>query len=147
METRHFTLKIQTETAPQFVDITDRVRECAAQAGLRDGFVVVYSRHTTAAVTINENEPLLIEDLCRFLERLAPRGGPYRHNDFSVRTVNMTDGESPNGHAHLQRLLLGGSETIPLIDGELALGRWQSVFFVELDHPRQREVIVQIVGR
>ena len=147
METPNFTLKIQTETAPQFVDITHRVQECVAQAGLRDGFVVVYSRHTTAAVTINENEPLLIEDMTRFLERLAPRGGPYRHNDFSVRTVNMTERESPNGHAHLQRLLLGGSETIPLIDGKLALGRWQSVFFVELDHPRAREVIVQTVGR
>ena len=147
METRHFTLQIRTETAPQFIDITDRVRDCVAQAGLRDGLVVIFSRHTTAAVAVNENEPLLIEDLCRFLERIAPRDGAYRHNDFAIRTVNMTERESPNGHAHLQHLLLGSSETIPLIDGAMALGRWQSVFFIELDHPRRREVTIQIVGR
>ena len=116
------------------------------EAGVLAGLVVVYSRHTTAAVTINEWEPLLLEDMARLLERVAPRDGAYRHNDFSVRTVNMIEDESPNGHAHCRHLLLGASETIPIVDGEIALGRWQRVFLVELDQPRTRDVLVQVIG-
>ena len=146
MKTKNFTLKVSTTAAPEFIDITDWVRGCVGKSRVKDGFVVVYSRHTTAAVKINENEPLLIEDMARFLEAMCPRHAEYRHNDFSVRTVNMTDEESPNGHAHLQHLMLGCSETIPLIDGQMPFGQWQSIFFIELDHPRPREVMVQIVG-
>ena len=146
MKTRNFTLKVNTKDAPQFIDITSWVKECVGKSRVGNGFVVVYSRHTTAAVKINENEPLLIEDMARFLEQICPRHGEYRHNDFSVRTVNMTEDESPNGHAHLQHLMLGSSETIPLINGKMPFGPWQSIFFIELDHPRPREVMVQIVG-
>ena len=146
MKTANFSLKVNTTGAPEFIDITDWVRGCVGQSRVSNGFVVVYSRHTTAAVLINENEPLLIEDMAGFLERISPRHGEYRHNDFSVRTVNMTEEESPNGHAHLQHLLLGSSETIPLIDGKMPFGQGQSIFFIELDHPRPREVMAQIVG-
>ena len=117
-----------------------------AQSKVANGFVIVYSKHTTAAVKINENEPLLLQDMVAFLEKISPRNGGYQHNDFSIRTVNMTADESPNGHAHLQHLLLGTSETVPLIDGIMQFGRYQSVFFIELDHPRSREVMVQVVG-
>ena len=146
MKTKNFTLKVNTEHAPEFIDITDWVKNCVIKSHVSNGFVVVYSRHTTAAVKINENEPLLIEDMGRFLEQMCPRKGDYRHNDFSVRTVNMNEDESPNGHAHLQHLMLGCSETIPLVDGKMPFGQWQSIFFIELDHPRPREVMVQIVG-
>lgn len=146
MKSKIFTLKVNTKNAPQFIDITGWVKQCVAKSHVSNGFVVVYSRHTTAAVKINENEPLLIEDMSRFLEQMCPRHGQYRHNDFSVRTVNMTEEESPNGHAHLQHLMLGCSETIPLINGKMPFGQWQSIFFIELDHPRPREVMVQIVG-
>ena len=146
MKTKNFTLKVNTTAAPEFIDITDWVRGCVGKSHVSDGFVVVYSRHTTAAVKINENEPLLIEDMARFLEQMCPRHADYRHNDFTVRTVNMTEEESPNGHAHLQHLILGCSETIPLINGKMPFGQWQSIFFIELDHPRPREVMVQIVG-
>ena len=146
MKTKSFTLKVNTDDAPQFIDITDWVKQCVGKSHVSNGFVVVYSRHTTAAVKINENEPLLIEDMTRFLEQMCPRYGNYRHNDFTIRTVNMNEDESPNGHAHLQHLMLGCSETIPLIDGQLPFGQWQSIFFIELDHPRPREVMVQIVG-
>ena len=105
-----------------------------------------FSKDTNASVKINENEPLLIEDMTRFLEQLSPRDGAYQHNDFTIRTVNMNADESPNGHAHLQHLLLGTSETVPIIDGSVQFGRYQSVFFIELDHPRDREVMVQVVG-
>ena len=140
------TLKVATSAAPQFVDITDRVCAVVREAGVSAGLVAVYSRHTTAAITINEWEPLLLEDMARMLERLAPKDGAYRHNDFSVRTVNMIEDEAPNGHAHCRHLLLGAGETIPVVDGDVALGRWQRVFLVELDQPRTRDVLVQVLG-
>ena len=146
MKTRSFCLPINTQQAPEFIDITQWVGQCVAQSKVSNGFVVVYSKHTTAAAKINENEPLLLEDMTAFLEKMCPRHGNYQHNDFNVRTVNMTPDESPNGHAHLQHLMLGCSETIPLIDGSMQFGTYQSIFFIELDHPRSREVMVQIVG-
>ncbi len=146
MKSKSYCLKLDTKQAPEFIDITEWVCQCVAQSKVANGFVVVYSKHTTAAVKINENEPLLLQDMVAFLEKISPRNGGYQHNDFSIRTVNMTADESPNGHAHLQHLLLGTSETVPLIDGIMQFGRYQSVFFIELDHPRSREVMVQVVG-
>lgn len=146
MKHQSFCLSVDTQTAPEFIDITDWVSQCVAQSKVSHGFAVVYSKHTTAAVKINENEPLLLQDMAKFLEKNAPRDGNYSHNDFSIRTVNMTPEESPNGHAHLQHLLLGTSETVPVIDGLMQFGRYQSIFFIELDHPRHREVMVQVVG-
>ena len=146
MKSKSFCLQLNTQQAPEFIDITDWVCQCVSKAKVSNGFVVVYSKHTTAAVKINENEPLLLKDMSDFLEKLSPRNGEYRHNNFEIRTVNMTPDESPNGHAHLQHLMLGCSETIPVIDGMMQFGRYQSIFFIELDHPRPREVMVQIVG-
>ena len=146
MKAKSFCLKIKTESAPQFIDITEWVGECVAKSKVSNGFAVIFSKHTTASVKINENEPLLLEDMTRLLEQLSPRDGAYQHNDFTIRTVNMNTDESPNGHAHLQHLLLGTSETVPIIDGSVQFGRYQSVFFIELDHPRDREAMVQVVG-
>jgi secondary thiamine-phosphate synthase enzyme len=146
MKHQSFCLRVDTQTAPEFIDITDWVSQCVAQSEIVNGFAVVFSKHTTAAVKINENEPLLLQDMARLLESFSPRGGNYSHNDFSIRTVNMTPDEAPNGHAHLQHLLLGTSETVPVIDGMMQFGRYQSIFFIELDHPRPREVMVQVVG-
>jgi len=132
--------------APEFIDITDEVIGAVEAAGVREGAATVFSRHTTAAVKINEHEPLLLEDMARFLERIVPRAADYRHNDFTIRTANMTEDECPNGHAHCQHLLLSASETIPISDGALTLGRWQRVFLIELDRPRRREVVIQVHG-
>lgn len=139
-------IELQTTTAPEFIDLTERVERIVRQSGVADGLAIVYSRHTTAAIVINELEPLLLEDMADFLEHLAPRAAGYRHNDFSVRTVNMTPDESPNGHAHCLQLVLGASQTVPIQDGRLALGRWQRVFMVELDHARPRQAVVQAFG-
>ena len=137
---------LETTKAPQFIDITQEVTEFVASSGFSNGCVVVYSKHTTAAIKINENEPLLMKDMERFLGRIASSEDYYHHNDFTLRTVNMTEDECPNGHAHCQHLLMSTSETIPIIDGELQLGQWQRVFLVELDRPRSREVIIQVLG-
>jgi secondary thiamine-phosphate synthase enzyme len=140
-------LVFSTHQPIQFLDITDEVAELVRIAGLREGVANVFSRHTTAAICIQEAEPLLLEDLRDFLQRTAPADAHYRHNDFRVRTVHMHDDESPNGHAHCQQLTLGTSESVPVADGELLLGTWQRIFLVELDGPRNaREVVIQALG-
>ena len=146
MRTLTRVLSILTEHHLEFVDVTDQVTECLTESGLHDGFAVVFSRHTTAGIRINEHEPLLLEDLARMLEQVAPVDAAYRHDDFSVRTVNLTENERVNGHAHCRSLLLGASESVPVVGGRLLLGRWQRIFLVELDGTRQREIIIQFVG-
>ncbi len=140
-------LTFHTLYATQFIDLTDRVQHFVDASGIRNGQVTVFTQHTTAAIRITENEPELLRDFAAFLERVAPTDMYYGHNDFTVRTVNMTEDECANAHAHCRQLLMSASETIPIIDGEVSLGTWQRVFLVELDHPRQRSVIVQVVGQ
>jgi secondary thiamine-phosphate synthase enzyme len=140
-------LALETREPIQFLDITDEVAEIVRSTGVQDGIVTIVPRHTTAAVRIQEAEPLLLEDLLRFLQRLAPATAHYRHNDFLIRTEHMHPDESPNGHSHCLQFLLGTSESVPVMDGELQLGEWQRIFVVELDGPRpKREVLVQTVG-
>ena len=151
IRTNAYTLHVESRTAPEFIDITDRVAAIVEESGLRNGIVVVFSKHTTAAIIIQENEPLLLQDMASLIERSSPRNAHYRHNDFDVRTVHMHEDECPNGHSHCQHLTLGTSETIPVIDGMLAIGEFQRVFMVELDHIKAlevayREVLVQTVG-
>ncbi len=139
-------LVIETSEAPEFIDITEDVQRIVAESGVRFGQISVYSTHTTAAIKVNENEPLLLQDMARVLQRIAPRHADYEHNDFSRRTVNMEEEECANGHAHCQHLFLSTSETMPIIDGELPVGQWQRIFLIELDRPRARRVLVNIIG-
>ena len=147
LKTGVFNLEVSTGSSPAFFDITEDVEDCVRRSEVRNGFALVFSRHTTAAITIQEHEPLLITDMCSTLERFAPRNVHYRHNDFSVRTVHMHEDECPNGHSHCQHLVLGTSENIPIIDGDMALGEFQRIFVVELDPERvTRQVLVQVMG-
>lgn len=148
LNTVTFVLDVYSNTEPEFIDITGRVVDLIAQSSISNGFAIVFSKHTTAAITIQESEPLLLEDLANTLERFAPSNANYRHNDFSVRTVNMHEDECPNGHSHCQHLLLGTSESLPIIDGQIPLGKWQRIFMVELDKEAEqpRQIIVQILG-
>jgi secondary thiamine-phosphate synthase enzyme len=139
-------LEIETTAAPGFHDITDEVTAIVADAGVTFGQVTVFSSHTTAAIRINECEPLLLRDMARTLRQLAPSNAYYEHNDFGRRTVNMNEDECANGHAHCQHLFLATSETIPVMDGRMALGTYQRIFLIELDHPRMRRVLVNVVG-
>ncbi|MGH2448735.1 MAG: type 2 isopentenyl-diphosphate Delta-isomerase, partial [Chloroflexota bacterium] len=127
-----------------FIDITDQVAELAAQTGIQHGLVQVCSQHTTAAIRVNENEPLLLADFRRMLERLAPEG-EYEHDDLD-RRVGISAAEPRNGHAHCRHLLLSSSESVALAGGRLRLGQYQRIFLIELDSPRQRQVSVQVVG-
>ncbi|HVN28046.1 MAG TPA: secondary thiamine-phosphate synthase enzyme YjbQ [Candidatus Binataceae bacterium] len=134
---------IPTKEPIEFVDLTDRINEYLRRADIHEGAVTVFSRHTTAAIKINEAEELLLEDFKHFLRRLCPVEHAYNHNDMSRRKPPIALDERPNGHSHLMHLLLATSETIPVSDYRLALGTWQRVFMIELDGPRTREVMVR----
>jgi octaprenyl-diphosphate synthase len=129
----------------EFVDVTARIREEIARSRLRNGRVYLQSLHTTVGLAVNENEPLLLRDFEAMLERLAPSGAGYEHDDFERRFDVPLD-EPVNGHAHCRQLLLSAFLTLLVEDSELVLGRWQSVFAVELDGPRRREIAVQLDG-
>jgi secondary thiamine-phosphate synthase enzyme len=129
----------------QFVDITSRIRHEIERAGLRNGRVYLQSLHTTLGLAVNENEPLLLSDFKSLLERIAPAGAGYEHDDFARRIEIQLD-EPVNGHAHCRQLLLSAFATLLVEDGELVLGRWQSVFAVELDGPRRRQLALQMDG-
>ena len=98
---------------------------------------------------INERESGFIQDFEDLVEGLIPKRGAYRHDDLALRTENLEDDDHdvPNGHAHCrQGLLASASQAIPIVDGALQLGRWQRVFFVELDRARERRVLMQVLG-
>ena len=142
------TLIINTSAAPEFIDITDRITSILDKTDVSNGTVTIFSRHTTSAIVIQENEPLLLNDMSSLLETLSPKNSRYGHNDFTIRTVNMNPEECPNGHSHCQHLILGSSETVPIANGLLTLGQWQRVFVVELDESKvtPREIVVQVMG-
>src|ERR1700694_1220463 len=138
-------LRFETSHAPQFGNTPARLRNEFHRSGLKIGRVHLQSLHTTVGLAINENEPLLIRDFESLLERLAPVGASYQHDAFA-RRIDVALDEPVNGHAHCRQILLTGFATLLVEDGELVLGRWQSVFAVELDGPRHRELALQLDG-
>ena len=138
-------LRFESSHATEFVDITTKLRDAVRESGLRTGRVHLQSLHTTLGLAINENEPLLLRDFQHLLECLAPRDAGYEHEEFERRFEISVD-EPVNGPAHCRQLLLTGFATLLVEDGKLVLGRWQSVFAVELDGPRHRQVAMQMDG-
>ena len=139
----------RTSHCGEFRDITDDVREVVEKSEVEQGMALVYSPHTTCAVVINERESGFITDFNTLMESLVPQSGSYVHDDMEARTENLEDDdhEFPNGHAHCRQALVGSaSETIPIVDGELVLGKWQRVFFLEMDRARDRKVLIQVMG-
>lgn len=142
----HDCLSLESSAALEFIDLTEGVEERVRRSGIEHGIANVHCRHTSAAVVVNENEPLLLEDFAELLERLAPRRRRYQHDRFDIRTANLAPDERPNGHAHARALLLGASECLAVIGGRLELGPWQRIFLVELDGSRRRSVAVTVLG-
>ena len=138
----HFETKQQIE----FVDITDFVRETVISSKIRNGQVCVFIPHTTMGVVINHNESLLLQDFSRLLYKLAPVDEQYTHDLFELKkSSSLSDGRS-NGHSHCKSMFVGTSEVVPFVDGELLLGKMQSIFAVEFDGSRKRNVIVSVMG-
>lgn len=145
-QVRYLVVSVVTRDPVELVDITPALARVVGGLGLRDGVLTVYTRHTTTGLLINEHEPLLFSDLQAMFERLIPENGPFAHDDFERRTVNLTPGERRNGWAHCRAALLRTSESIPVADAQLSLGRWQRVLLVEFDGGQRREIAVTLQG-
>ncbi len=125
-------IEIRTRKRVEIIDITEKVEEFVKD--VEDGIALVYTRHTTTAIVINENEPGLLEDIINILNRLVPSNAGYMHD----RIDNNAD-------SHLRAILLGNSVVVPVINGRLDLGTWQRILFIELDGPRTRRVTVKVI--
>lgn len=126
------TFALHTRQRNELVELTEQVRQAVRRRGVRQGAVVVYCPHTTAAITVNENaDPDVAHDILAYLNRTVPQSQPdFRHNEH-------------NSDSHIKASLVGPSVTLLVEGGELVLGRWQGVFFCEFDGPRTRQVHVQ----
>lgn len=139
-------INLKTTTTLDFIDITEKIQKKIEKAGIKNGVINIQSLHTTMAIIVNEAEPLLISDMKKLLEKLAPRTYKYAHDNFEIRTVNMCDGECANGHSHSKAIHLPSSAMLNVIKNGLQLGRWQRVFAIELDRSRPRQIALQIIG-
>ncbi|BAT56055.1 hypothetical protein NOS3756_50550 [Nostoc sp. NIES-3756] len=140
----HKILEIETESGINIYNITPQIKDFLAATQIKNGQVLVFSRHTTTALAINEDEVRLLEDIKVFLCKIAPESDRYLHNDLHLRVV--PEDEPMNAHSHLMAMMLTTSEIIPVVEGQLALGTWQSILFFDLDGPRKRTVFVQVTG-
>ncbi|PYN05557.1 MAG: hypothetical protein DME02_19400 [Candidatus Rokuibacteriota bacterium] len=132
---------LSSEEGTEVTDITKLVREAVQQFPISAGIALINTLHTTCAVFINEFQSALIDDLKGLVEKLVPERGGYRHDD-----PRFSDCERGNAHSHLRAALLGRSVALGVNNGELTLGRFQSVIFAEFDGPRKREINVQVIG-
>jgi secondary thiamine-phosphate synthase enzyme len=131
-------LRFSTDGDGDVLDLTEGVDRVVGQSGVQDGTVSVFIPGSTAAITTMELEPGGVHDLRAVLNRLVPREGNYKHNDLNHDT---------NSHAHIRAAIVGPSETIPINDGRLVTGTWQQLVLMDFDdRPRQRTVIVQVLG-
>lgn len=128
-------LELKTSNQIQITDITRNINAALAESGIRKGLVNIYSKHSTSAVFINENESGLLDDYIDLIESLIPDNQNYRHD----RIDNNAD-------SHLRSFIIGNDETIPFQNASMSLGTWQSVFFLEMDGPRNRQVTITIIG-
>jgi secondary thiamine-phosphate synthase enzyme len=135
------TICYKTRERLELINITRDVNEVVKKHGLKAGFVLVQSLHTTTAIFINEFQQALLDDIKSFLERLVGRIEYWRHND-----PNLSECTRKNADSHLRAMVLGHTLSLPVRDGELALGCWQSVILAELDGPRERAIQVQVLG-
>jgi len=127
-------IEVRTERREQLVDITARIADAVSETRVSEGIVHIFSSHTTAGITINENaDPDVVRDLLAGLEKAAPRHSGWRHAEG-------------NSDAHLKATLVGPGVTVPVSGGRLVLGTWQGIYFCEFDGPRTRCVVVSVVG-
>ena len=135
------TLTYKTRERLELINITRDVNESIRKQGLRAGLVLIQSLHTTSAIFINEVQQALQNDIKAFLEKCVGRFDYWQHND-----PRLSDCDRKNADSHLRATLLGHTLAVPVRDGEMALGIWQSVILAELDGPRDRDVHVQMLG-
>lgn len=129
-------LWFETKTRRAYVNITRQVETVVQKSGVREGLVLVNAMHITASVYINDDEQGLLHDYDEFLDRLAPQGARYRHNET---------GED-NGDAHLKRQVMGREVVVAITNGKLDFGPWEQIFYGEFDGRRRKRVLVKVIG-
>ena len=133
MKVHSESLRFSTKGEIDFIDLSDKVQETVEKAGVKDGLAHVFAPHATGILILSEYEPSLVDDIKAMLEKLVPKRAGYEHPS--------------NAHSHLRSVLLPPDKTLPIIDGRVVFGTWQSLLFVETDvYPRQRTIIIQIIG-
>ncbi len=132
---------LSSEERTEVADITKLVRDAIQRFPISTGIALINTLHTTCALFVNEFQSALVEDLKQLVARLVPERNSYRHDDPRV-----SDCERGNAHSHLRAILLGRNITVGINNGELTLGRFQSIIFAELDGPRKREISIQVIG-
>jgi secondary thiamine-phosphate synthase enzyme len=142
------TLEVLPEARHAFVDLTDELRRAIKDSGVTEGCAVAFCAHTTCALLVNEWEDGALEDFRKRLEALVPGDVYYAHDDLERRTQNLQEGhERANGRSHVSQMLLGASShAIPVSAGEPMLGQWQRLLLVELDEPKDRQVVFHVFG-
>jgi secondary thiamine-phosphate synthase enzyme len=135
------TITVKTHERTDLINLSDQIREFVQSTGVRDGYVQVSSLHTTAGLIVNEWQDALLSDIKTTIEKMVPRDTYYRHND-----PEYSDCDRHNADSHLRIVVLGHSLSVPIDQGELVLGRWQSVILTEFDGPNQRKVFMQVFG-
>jgi len=146
MEIKNKTIEFKTKQMFDFIDFTEKVEEFVKESEIKDGIVNIQILHTSAALIVNENEPLLIEDFRKNIEGSALSAENYQHDNLAKRNVNVCQNECINGHSHCKAIHLLVSATLNIIDKKLQLGQWQRIFLIELDRPRYRKIQMQILG-
>jgi len=134
-------ITVNTHERTDLINLSDDIRSFVESTGVKDGYVQVSSLHTTAGLIINEWQDALLSDIKNTVERIVPRDTYYRHND-----PEFSDCDRHNADSHLRIVVLGHSLSIPINQGELVLGRWQSAILTEFDGPNQRKVFMQVFG-
>lgn len=126
-------LEFSTKGEIEFIDLTNEVHKMVTKSQVKNGMVHVFAPHATGVIVLTERDWNLLEDIKRTLEKLIPKNTSYRHPS--------------NAHSHLRSMFLSPDKTLPIIDGKLVLGTWQSLLYIETDvHPRRRTVIIQVLG-
>lgn len=138
MTTANGSITLKTSARDEVIDVTEKVREIVSKSKIREGLACVFVVGSTAAVTTVEHEPGLVTDMRDAMDRLYPKSIDYEHHQ------RWGDG---NGHSHIRASFVGPSLTVPIVDGNLVLGTWQQIVFLEFDNkPRTREITIKIVG-
>lgn len=126
-------IQFSTKGEIDFADLTEKVKTIVSKTQMKNGLAHVFAPHATGIIVLTEHDWNLLEDIKKIIQNLFPRDGKYHHPS--------------NAHSHLRSMFLPPDKTLPIVNGRLVLGTWQSILFVETDvHPRQRTVIVQIIG-
>ena len=156
--THYEEIQLETDHAMSVFDITPQIEDIVAKSGCKEGTVTVLSKHSTLSISINEMEGRLVDDIRQYFLTLAPPHMPYLHNDLDYRVgpPDWPGGDEAwrefrrtqpvNTHSHLIAMMLGTSESIPISEGVMKKGKYQSILAIDIDGPKGRGICVQITG-